>query len=165
MEEKKKLKIKDPVQALAKAQAYCVYQERSQQEVRDKLYEWGLWKDAVESIIAELITTNFINEERFAKAYAGGKFRLKRWGRVKIRIELKRKGLTDYCIRKGLQEIDEEEYMEALLKVISEKATKSKDKNPLKRNYSIAQYAISRGYEPDLVWTALKMDPADRSDG
>ena len=145
MEEKKKLKIKDPVQGLAKAQAYCAYQERSQQEVRDKLYEWGLWKDAVESIIAELITSNFINEERFAKAYAGGKFRVKKWGRVKIRIELKRKGLTDYCIRKGIQEIGDDEYMEALLAVISEKAAKIKDRNLLKRNYSIAQYAISRG--------------------
>lgn len=160
MEEKKKLKIKDPAQGLAKAQAWCAYQERCQQEVRDKLYEWGLWKEAVESIIAELITGSFINEERFAKAYAGGKFRIKKWGRVKIRLALKRKGLTDYCIRKGLQEIDEEAYMETLLSVINEKATKTKDKNPLRRNYSIAQYAISRGFEPDLVWQALKMDPA-----
>ena len=152
------------MQALAKAQAYCAYQERSQQEVRDKLYEWGLWKDAVESIIAELITNNFINEERFAKAYAGGKFRMKKWGRIKIKIELKRKGLTDYCIRKGLQEIDEDEYIEALKKVIEEKSAKTKDRNPLKRNYTIAKYAISRGFESNLVWEVLKMDPADMED-
>jgi regulatory protein len=159
MEEKKKQRIKDPSQGLAKAQAYCAYQERSQQEVRDKLYEWGLWKDAVEAIIAELITGNFINEERFAKAFAGGKFRIKKWGRVKIRIELRRKGLTDYCIKKGLQQIDEEEYMSALRALIEERASKTKGRNPLKRNYAIAQHAISRGYEPDLVWKALKMDP------
>jgi regulatory protein len=157
-EKKKKLKITDPVQALEKAKGWCAYQERSQQEMRDKLYEWGLWKDAVESIIAELITSNFINEERFAKAYAGGKFRIKKWGKVKIRIELKRKGVTEYCIRKGLQEIDGDEYEKALYKIIEERARVTRDRNVLKRNYKIAQYAISRGYEPQLVWDALKME-------
>lgn len=163
-EKKKKLKITDPQQALEKARAWCAYQERSQQEMRDKLYEWGLWKDAVESIIAELVTGNFINEERFAKAYAGGKFRIKKWGRVKIRIELKKKGITDYCIRKGLQEIDGDEYEEALLKIIEERARKTHDRNPLKKNYKIAQYVISRGYEPQLVWDFLKMEAPGNDD-
>lgn len=158
MEEKKKKKITDPALALEKARAWCAYQERSQQEMRDKLYEWGLWKDAVESIIAELVTNNFINEERFAKAFAGGKFRIKKWGKVKIRLELKKKGITEYCIRKGLQEIDGDQYEETLNKVIEERARKTHDKNPLKRNYKIAQYLISRGYEPDLVWSALKTE-------
>lgn len=151
----KKTRITDPAQALARVQGYCAYQERTQQEVRDKLYEWGLWKDAVESIIAELITSGYINEERYARAFAGGKFRIKRWGRVKIRLELKKKRITDYCIRKGLKEIDEDDYIEALKKVMEEKAKKTKDRNPLKRNYKVAQYAISRGYEPDLVWDIL----------
>jgi regulatory protein len=161
MEERKKRKITDPAQALEKARAWCVYQERSQQEMRDKLYEWGLWKDAVESIIAELVTGNFINEERFARAYAGGKFRIKKWGRVKIKIELKKKGITEYCIRKGLQEIDGDEYERTLQKVIDERAKKVTDKHPLKRSYKIAQYVISRGFEPDLVWSALKTDPME----
>lgn len=158
MEEKKKKWKISPEQALEKAKAWCAYQERSQQEMRDKLYEWGLWKDAVENIIAGLVTSNFINEERFAKAYAGGKFRIKKWGKIKIRIELKKKGITDYCIRKGLQEIDDDEYEKTLQDIIEERARTTRDRNVLKRSYKIAQYAISRGYEPQLVWDALKME-------
>ena len=75
MDSPKKTKITDPKVALTKAEHYCAYQERSQQEVRDKLYEWGLWPDAVENIISELIGGNYLNEERFAKAYAQGKFK------------------------------------------------------------------------------------------
>jgi regulatory protein len=157
-EQKKPRKITDPAQALARAQSWCAYQERSQQEVRDKLYEWGLWKDAVENIIAELVTSGFINEERFARAYAGGKFRIKKWGRIKIKIELKKKQLTDYCIRKGLEEIDDREYIKALKKIIGDRASEIKERNPLKKNYKVAQYAISRGYEPELVWDILKTD-------
>ena len=91
--------------ALVKAQRYCAYQERCQQEVRARLYEWGLYSRVVESIIAELITNNFINEERFSKVYAGGKFRIKKWGRIKIRQKLREKNITKYCIEKGFEEI------------------------------------------------------------
>ena len=76
-------KITDEKLALKKAEYYCAYQERSQQEVRDKLYEWGLWTDAIENIISVLIGNNFLNEERFAKAYVKGKFNQKGWGRIK----------------------------------------------------------------------------------
>ena len=75
-EERKKRKTLTPLQALVKAQATCAYQERCQQEMRDKLYEWGLHSEAVENMIAQLISDNFLNEERFAKAFAGGKFRI-----------------------------------------------------------------------------------------
>jgi regulatory protein len=101
-EEKKPKKKLTPNQALIKAQMSCAYQERCQQEIRDKLYEWGLHSNEVENIIADLISTNFLNEERFAKAFAGGKFRIKKWGKVKIKIELKKRKISDYCIRKGL---------------------------------------------------------------
>src|SRR6478672_11099295 len=87
----KKQKVYTQHQALVKAEAWCAYQERCQQEVRDKIYSWGLHEHEVENVIAELISKNFLNEERFAKAYAGGKFRIKKWGRVKIRMELKRR--------------------------------------------------------------------------
>ena len=145
-------------QAMIKARAYCVYQERYQQEMRDKLYEWGLWKQGVESLIAELISTDFINEERYAKTFAGGKFRIKKWGRVKIQIELKRRNITSYCIKKGLQEIDEADYIKTIKKIIADKALKIKDKNPKLRQYKIGQYVISRGFEPDLVWGQMNID-------
>ena len=89
---------------------YCQYQERCHSEVRNKLYELGCNKDDVEQHIIDLIETGILNEERFAKAYAGGKFRMKQWGREKIRQQLKFRKISEYCIRKGLAEIDGNEY-------------------------------------------------------
>jgi regulatory protein len=149
---KKKIKITDPNTGLERGMSWCAYQERCQQEVRDKLYEWGLWPDAVENIIAELITQNFLNEERFAKAYAGGKFRIKKWGRIKIKLELKKRKISDYCIRKAMTEIDEDDYRKTLKKVLEDYSKKLKEKHPLKRKYRIANYARSRGFEQDLIW-------------
>lgn len=148
-------KITDPAQALAKAQAWCALQERCQQELRDKLYGWGLWPDAVENIIAELISSGFLDEERFAKAFAGGKFRQKHWGRVKIRQELKRRKVSEYCIRKGLAEIDAEEYFRVLKKLADEKSRKTTEKHYLKKKYKVMSYLLSRGFEADLVKEAV----------
>ena len=91
MDDPKPKKITDEKVALSKAEHFCAYQERAQQEVRDKLYEWGLWPDAVENIIVKLIGDNFLNEERFAKAYTQGKFKQKGWGKLKIKQGLKLK--------------------------------------------------------------------------
>lgn len=148
-------RITDPQQAYLKARGYCAYQERSQQEVRDKLYEWGLWKEVVEDILVKLIADNFLNEERFAIAYAGGKFRIKKWGRNKIRQALKLKGASEYCIKKGIAAIDEDDYREVLQSILSQKATQLKEKNPIKENYKVAQYAMSRGFESALIWELL----------
>jgi regulatory protein len=147
-----------PAQAFLKAQLFCAYQERYQQEMRDKLYEWGLFPDAVENVIAQLITDNFLNEERFAKAYAGGKFRIKKWGRVKIKLELKKRNISEYCIRKGMQEIDDEAYLQTLKKLIEKKNKETKEKNPLVRNSKVARYVASRGFEQDLIWDVIKED-------
>ncbi len=155
-EEKKKKKNFTPKQASLKAEMYCVYQERCQQEVRDKLYEWGLYSNDVENIIANLITDNFLNEERFAIAFAGGKFRIKKWGRVKIKIELRKRKISDYCIKKAIQEIDDKAYIKTLSDIITKKLKEiAKGKQHI-RNYKAAQYAISRGFEGDLVWEVLK---------
>lgn len=157
-EQQRKKRITDPAQALAKAEAWCAFQERCQQEVRDKLYDWGLYPDAVESIIADLISKNFIDEERYAIAYAGGKFRIKKWGRVKIRVELKRKRLSDYCIRKGLAVIDEEDYEALLKKLLHEKFRATKESHPLKKKYKVMNYLVSRGFEPELIRDLMKED-------
>ncbi len=140
---------------LQKIKRYCAYQERSQQEVRDKLYDEGLHKNDVENTIAELVTEGYINEERFAIAYAGGKFRVKSWGKVKIKLELKAKKVSDYCIRKALAAIDDHDYNKTLQKVITTHSKKVKEKDQRKRNYKIARHAISRGFEPEMVWEAL----------
>lgn len=141
----------DKKSAFLKAQQYCAYQERSQQEVRNKLYDWGLHKDDVENVIVDLISENFLNEERFAIAFAGGKFRIKKWGKVKIRIELRKHHVSPYCINKALASIDLDEYIKTLKEIIAKKAKSITEKNPYKRNYKIATYAISRGFETDLV--------------
>lgn len=157
-EEKKPKKKLTPNQALIKAQMSCAYQERCQQEMRDKLYEWGLHSNEVENIIADLISTNFLNEERFAKAFAGGKFRIKKWGKVKIKIELKKRKISDYCIRKGLAEIDDKEYINTLKDVISKKLKENSKGKIQVRNYKAAQYAQSRGFEGDLIWDIIKQE-------
>ncbi|MEO6241003.1 MAG: regulatory protein RecX [Bacteroidia bacterium] len=138
-------------QALVKAESWCAYQERSQQEVRDKIYSWGLHADEVENVIAELISKNFLNEERFAKAFAGGKFRIKKWGRVKIRMELKRKRVSEYCIKKGMAEIDEDDYRKTLKKLAEEKMNSLKERDSMKKNYKVMSFLASKGYESELV--------------
>jgi regulatory protein len=135
---------------------WCAYQERSQQDVRDKLYDFGLHRKEVEEMISRLITENFLNEERFAIAFAGGKFRQLGWGKTKIKLALKQKKVSEYCIRKALSSIDDMAYFKSLRQLIQKRGKLEKEKNPLRKNYKLAQYAISRGFEPDLVWDALK---------
>ena len=124
--------------------------------MRDKLYSYGLHQKDVEQIIAQLVTENYLNEERFAIAYAGGKFRVKQWGKNKIKAALKQKRVSDYCIRKALKEINEKDYNKTLNNLITAKSNEVKEKNVLKKNYKVAQYAISRGFEPEMVWDKLR---------
>src|ERR1700754_3040388 len=114
MERTKTIKITDEKVALNKAEHFCAYQERSQQETRDKIYEWGLWPDAVERVISQLIEGNFLNEERFAKAYTKGEFNQKAWGRIKIKQGLKFKRVPDVLIKKALLTIDIDDYAATL---------------------------------------------------
>ena len=156
MDDPKPRKITDEKVALTKAEHYCAYQDRAQQEVRDKLYEWGLWTDAVENIISTLVTSNYLNEERFAKAYVRGKFRQKAWGRVKIKQGLKLKKVSDPLIKKALLTIDLDDYMATLHQVLAKKAPLIKEKQEYKRRYKLQQYAMSRGFEADLIADVLK---------
>ncbi len=148
-------------EALAKAESYCAYQERSQYEVRGKLIEWGCYGDEAEDILVSLIETNFLNEERFAIAYAGGKFRLKQWGRIKIKQGLKLKQVSDYCVKKALAQIDEQEYLATLQQVLHKKKKELKEKDTFKLKYKLVNYAISKGFEPDLVWQIFKNDSVE----
>ena len=156
MDNPKTTKITDEKTALTKAERYCAYQERAQQEVRDKLYEWGLWPEAVENIIVQLIGNNFLNEERFARAYALGKFRQKGWGKIKIKQGLKFKKVPDVLIKKAFQSIDGDEYLRMLENILHKKSKLVAEKDPFKRRYKLQQYALGRGYENDMVSDALK---------
>ena len=145
----------DKKTAKAKIEHYCAYQERSQQEVRDKLYTYGLYSAEVEEIICDLIESNFLNEERFAVAYALGKFRIKHWGKLKIKQGLKFKRVGDNLIKKALNQIDPEEYELALKTLLEKKNVSTKDSDAFKRRQKLVLYAIARGYERDLIIDCL----------
>ncbi|HTQ28878.1 MAG TPA: regulatory protein RecX [Puia sp.] len=143
-------------QALQKIRQYCAYQERSHAEVREKLYSFGLWTKDVEFIISQLIEEDYLNEERFATAFAGGKFRMKSWGRVRIRHELKQKRVSEYCIKKALREIDEADYLSRLEKLGTEKWESLKsERNIFIRKRKVQDYLLQKGYEADLVGKLL----------
>lgn len=139
-----------------KAEHYCAWQERCHKELKQKLYEWGAGKQEVEAIILHCIEHNFLNEERFAKAFAGGKFRTKGWGRQKIIRELKSRDISDYCIRKAMLEIPEEDYIQRLRKWIESRPESRGSGNLFARRAKLAQFLISKGFEADLVWEMLK---------
>ena len=156
METPGKKKFLTPTQALERLRKYCAFQERSQQEVRNKLVELGQRGNELENIMVQLIEEGFLNEERFALAYARGKFRMKEWGRTKIVRELKRKGISDYCINKALKEIDDRDYRKTMLAALKKKAPTLKDKNIFSRRQKLSNYLIGRGFEPELVWEEVK---------
>ncbi|MFI5221776.1 MAG: regulatory protein RecX [Bacteroidia bacterium] len=155
MQEKKTEKL-TPQQALLKAANYCAYQERCHEEVREKLGEWGIYGNDREEIILQLIQQNYLNEERFAKAFAGGKFRTKHWGRIKITLELKARNVTDYCINKAMKEIPGDEYSKVLNELAEEKFRSEKDRNVLVKRNKTAQFLIGKGFEPEMVWDVLR---------
>lgn len=143
-------------QARARILRYCAYQERSHEEVRQKLFSLGLYSDEVGELMAYLIQEGFLNEERFARAFARGKFRMKRWGRIRITNDLEARGISKHCIRIGLSEIDEAEYLETLNKVLHSKVADTHEPNLYARRNKIASFAIRKGFEPDLVWEILR---------
>jgi regulatory protein len=151
------MKQLNPQQIRQKIERYCAYQERCHQEVREKLYDLGASSNEVEETITALILDGFLNEERFAKAFAGGKFRMKKWGRLKIVNELERKGISKNCIKSGLKEIPEDDYLSALEKVLSEKIRLVDEENIYVKRDKVSNYAIQRGYEPELTWQVLRV--------
>ncbi|MEY4904838.1 MAG: regulatory protein RecX, partial [Bacteroidota bacterium] len=116
-----KKKYLDKSAALSKLQRYCAYQERCHSEVRSKLLELGVYGDTLEEVIADLITDNYLNEERFATQYTLGKFNIKRWGKIKIKQELKSRHVSDYSIRQAFAQLHEDEYEATLLHILRKK--------------------------------------------
>ena len=136
---------------------YCNYQPRCHAEVRNKLYELGATTPEVEELIAELIEKNLLNEEIYARAVSRGKFRMKQWGRNKIVQQLKRNKISEYCIKKGLSEIDAEEYYKTLVKLTNKKWEMLKaERSLLARKMKVHRYMVQKGYESDLVLDVIK---------
>lgn len=142
-------------QALEKIKQYCAYQERCHKEVKNKLYTFGLYKSEVEEIISYLIEHNFLNEERFAILFAGGKFRMKHWGRKKIQYELQQKGVSSYCIALALKEIEDDQYLTTLRKLALTKWTSVANEPAITRYAKTNAYLLQKGYEPTLISQAI----------
>ena len=135
---------------------YCVYQDRCHKEVEEKLSKIGMIPEACEVVILHLIEHNFLNEERFAKSFARGKFRIKKYGKIRITQELKFRYLSDYNIKTALKEIDEREYIDTLHAIMEQKWIHTKESNIYKKQKKVGDFALRKGYESHLVYEVLK---------
>lgn len=142
-------------QALQKLRQYCAYQERSHSEAQQKLWDLGVRRAEHDEILSTLIEEDYLNEERFAKAFAGGKFRMKGWGRKKIYYALKEKRVSEYSIKKAMKEIDDEEYQRVLHELTEKKYASLQGEQYLVRRKKTMDYLLQKGYEPDLVTKAV----------
>lgn len=149
-------KLSSPAEALGRMRRYCAYQERSHNEVRTRLLSLGMRGNDLENVIVKLIEEGFLNEERYAVAFAGGKFRIKNWGRTKIEQQLKAKGISDYLINKAMKEIGEGDYRKSLQQLLKKKVGSIKDSNVFSRKQKLFNFLIRKGYEPELVWEEVK---------
>ena len=124
-------------------------------EVSMKLKSWGLIQEAIDLLILELIEFNFLNEERYARSFARGKFRIKNWGKLKIRMALKKREVYFKCIDFAMSEIDDKTYLNTLKELLQKKNDILKETNLYKRKMKLINYLVNRGYEYDLIQDAL----------
>lgn len=143
-------------EVLQKARRWCAAQERCQQEVRDKLYTWGLHREAVEQAIAQLIGEGFLNEQRFAEHYAVSKFRQKGWGRIKIRAALEAKRVSAPCIALGLKAIEEEEYRAGIEAAVRKQTGRIREDDAFMARQRLLRILMAKGFEPELVAQAME---------
>lgn len=147
MIEKKEVKKLSKQEAIPKIERYCAYQERCHKEVSNKLYEYGLRSEEVMEVLNEMVRKGFLNEERFAKAFAGGKFRQKNWGRAKIIRELKARNISEYCINKAMKEIEAGDYENTLEKLALKYLSTHKTEKLWELKQKTLRFLLSKGYE------------------
>ena len=138
---------------LEKAKQYCAYAERSIFDVKKKLQEWKSSEKCIEEIIRNLEGDDYINEERYAVSFAYGKLRNNKWGRTKIFYALSQKNIPEIYIQMGLNELDEEEYLNTLKSVIATKKVTGKDE--FTRQNKLVKFAVQKGFRADLVWKVV----------
>lgn len=137
-----------PSMAIDRMRKFCAYQDRAHSEVRTKLIKLQVYGDDLEEVMSQLISEDYLNEERFARSYARGKFRMNKWGKFKIRMHLKYKRVSDYCINKGMEEIEEEEYISTIDDLLMRKLGESPDP---KAKQKARDALMRKGFEPALV--------------
>ena len=141
-----------------KIQSYCAIQDRCQWEIERKMKEWGVSEIIIENILTDLILEKFVDEQRFSESFCRGKFRIKRWGKVKIKNELKIKKISNNCIDKGLLQIEKKEYMKVLKDLYIKKRDSLKDANQFIRKGKIAKHLQQKGFESKLIWELINKD-------
>ncbi len=142
-------------EALTKLEKYCAYRERCHSEVRRKLITLGVRGQTVEEIISHLIQEKFLDETRYAMAFARGKLRMNQWGWQKIRSALRQKGISDYDLKRARAEIDNEYYDELLRKILEKKDQALHEENPNVRKHKLYRFAAGRGFEPEKILRVL----------
>ena len=145
-------------EATERIQSYCAMQDRCQWEVERKMKEWGVSEIIVENILTDLILDKFVDEQRFSESFCRGKFRIKKWGKVKIENELKIKNISKKCINKGLLQIEKKEYMKVLKDLYLKKRDSLKDTNQFIRKGKIAKHLQQKGFERKLIWELINKD-------
>ncbi len=135
--------------------AWCAYQERSQHEARKKLAALGVGGAQAEEVIAGLVSSNFLNEERFALAFAGGKFRMKQWGRARIKAALKAHRISEPCVNRALQSITPDDYQNAVRRLAEKKVMTAGTADRKKKYKTTYTYLVGRGFESELVINTL----------
>lgn len=142
-------------EATKKMERYCAYQERCHKEVTEKLRNMKMIPEAIDQIVGHLIQENYLNEERFAKSFARGKFNIKKWGKNRIVRELQLRDISVFNIKSALKEIDHEVYIETLDELAQKRLDAIKESNPLKRKKKLADYLLYRGWESHLVYEKI----------
>jgi regulatory protein len=155
MKFKPKTRIYTAEAALTIMKSYCAAEDRCHQDIEQKLIAYQVSKDDRENILASLISEGFLNESRFAKSFVRGKFKINKWGRLRIVQGLSAKGVSIYCIEEGLKEIDESEYKKTLEQLIKSKIKGQENSNTFDLKTKIMRYASSKGYEQSLVFNLV----------
>ena len=139
-------------EATIKLMQFCAYRDRSHKEVEEKLSKMNMIPAAQEQIIIQLIQEDFLNEERFARSFVRGKFRIKKWGKIKIKQELKFREISAPIIKNALTEIDQQKYIATLYELAEKKLKLLKEPDKFKKKRKLADFLLRKGYESNLVY-------------
>ena len=153
MEARKSITISD---AKKNIEHYCAYQERCHKEVINRLKNLGIIQNAIEKIVADLIQNNYLNETRFAQSFARGKFRIKKWGKVKIRRELNKREISEYNIKMGMKEISNSDYEETFNMLLEKKLSELSHLSESEKKRKVLNYLLYRGWEVEKIFEALR---------
>ena len=153
MEARKSITISD---AKKNIEHYCAYQERCHKEVINKLKNLGIIQNAIDIIVADLIQNNYLNETRFAQSFARGKFKIKKWGKVKIHRELNKREISEYNIKMGMKEISNSDYEETFNKLLDKKLSELSHLSESEKKRKVLNYLSYRGWEADKIFEALR---------